>query len=593
MTQVPNMISGSPVTDLPSGQPINAPAGESNNLIGKAVSPQSQLADNPAQVDPKTPPQITIFQNPPRPFPVLIRGLNFDQLSQYLNAYEMGLYRFIVRIWTLMRKRDEHLLSVSSKRLKRVSRHDWEITPMDSTPAALRQAEFLSDFVAGIKVKMSGNNRETFGLRKAFRHLLTAIGNGYAGCEIEWLPAAGTGRTTTGELATDKADKLDNSGLTEYPALRANLILIRSDFFDETDGVMKLYQDAVSFTAVDVPEHKLLIHRGDEALMIASSILFVMKQIALGQWNDFCNRYGLPALIGESPDGASQVSREEMLKILASWVNNLAAVFPAGYKATITSVMAGAGQLPSAAMVERCEDAMSTLWTGGNLTTKSQAGSGTLAGGAQRDQEIEIAQDDAEDLAETINAQLCAPAVLFQFGEELLCQFKFKTAQQIDLTASITVDVALVKDLGLKISEADLRTKYGWRKPDEEEEVITPPANPTGIPPLFQPSGLRQESSGSAGTAMKAQHEATKTELDAGRELMAQWVEGLKTEIEKINQEGGGISADALKAKITAMMAGAGSGLERALAPMLAAQWQTGHEATIFKAKESLAGGTK
>ena len=504
MADALNMINGSPVTDLPSGQPVNTPSGFIP-AAGQKTAASGQKPDSSAAGT--TPPTAVIFDRPPTPWPVVLKGFNFEQLSTYLTAYELGVYRFIVRIWDLMRRRDEHLLSVSAKRMKRVSRLDYEISANDSTPEAVAQAEFLADFIAGIRFKKSGDAQEYFGLRKAFRHLMTAHGNGYAGCEIQWLPAAGIGKRSIGPAAgANAAGETAAENYEYYEALRCDLIKIRSDFFDESNGVMRLFANAVSSQAMDVPEDKLIVHRADDALMIAGSILFVMKQIALGQWNDFDDRFGLPGLIGTAPDGASQTSRDEMLKLLTNWSSKLAAMLPPGYAATFANAAAGmSGGIPAAVMVERCEDAMSVLWLGGNLSTKSKSGTGTLAGGAQSEDQLELTQDDAEELAETITNQLCAPAVKFQFGQPLMCEFRFKIAQEVDLAAEIGVVVELVKELGLKISEADVRKKFGWRKPEANEEIITPPAQPAGqVAKAPSPPSISRELSGDGGTALKA-----------------------------------------------------------------------------------------
>ena len=484
--------------DLPAGMPLNVPvsavATEQKQEGAPAPSKKQDGAASEA-------PTAMIFSKPQTPFPTIIANLKFEQLSQYLNSFELGLYRYVVRIWNLMRKRDSHLLSVSSKRFKRVSKFDWEIVPNDSTPDAIAQAEFLSDFYSDITVYAEGNRREKFGLKKAIRHLMTATANQYAACEIEWLP--GTGEDGTIRVALDT---------------------VRADYFDQSGGTMKVYADAYSGDGLEIPDDKFIIHRADEALMIAGSILFVMKQISLGQWNQFADRFGMPGLIGTAPESASQASRDVLQKVVENWVATMAAVLPPGYDVKTVQAAVSGSLLPAALLVDWCDSAQSVLWAGGNLTTKSESGSGTLAGGAQRDQELEVAEDDADSLAETLDMQLSAPAVKFQFGQPLLCSFKFKVAKAIDLAAAIQVDAALIKGLGVKYALADLRAKYGVRAPEDDEEIVTPPAAPAqGDSSLPTVPSLRSEISGTDGTALKASGRlpVASGQLDVGAEAQA------------------------------------------------------------------------
>lgn len=469
MTITPGTIAGtvtSPV-DLPAGAPLNPATAPASMAIGGGSAQPGNAGT------------VVIYKKPQPILPMVLKDLDPDTLGGYLIAYETGLYRYVARVWRRMRKQDSHLLSVSTKRYVHVARLDWEITPNDSTPEARAQAEFLSDFFAELRVWDPGLEGGAAGLRRGLRHLMGALAYGYAGCEIVWRPGAG-----------------------QDGSLRADLIKVPPEYFDCTGGVWKYYADWASQAAPLIPD-KFVLHRADESLMVAGSILWLLKYTCLSAWSTYTDKFGTPGLVGEAPAGANEASVEKLQSMLENWAQNLAAVLPAGYKANVVDGK-GQGTSPHQILADWCDAAQSVLWLGGDLTTQSASGTGTLAGSAHKENEQELTEDDAGDLGETLDEQLAAPAVKFQFGQPLLAHFHLKVAKAVDLIAAIGVDTALINTFNLQISEADVRAKYGWREPDPGEKVIVPNAPPSmGAVGLSPTSVARSADSGVDGTAMK------------------------------------------------------------------------------------------
>ena len=116
-------------------------------------------------------------------------------LSHIPDMLELGNYRYIVRIWDLMRSRDEHLLSViAANGSSAPAGWTGRSSPMTRTPEAIAQAEFLSRL--HVRISFQRPRRTPGGssaCKEAPRHL-RAIANSYAACEIQWLPRCGARR---------------------------------------------------------------------------------------------------------------------------------------------------------------------------------------------------------------------------------------------------------------------------------------------------------------------------------------------------------------------------------------------------------------
>lgn len=560
-----------PLIDLPLGMPLNVPAAPlsiNTNPASQAAAAAPGPAASMAKREVPPPPPIVIFARPQSPMPVILTGMDLPTIGSYLQAYETGLYRFVVRIWDLMRKRDSHLLTVSQKRFKRVSRLDWEIVPQDSSPEATAQAEFLADFYADIRCWKNAESKQPQGLAQALRHLMSAQANGHGACEILWRPRAG----------------LDGS-------LRADLLKIRGDYFDEIGGVMKVYADVNDGSGMELPDAKFVVHQADTALMIASSLLFIIKWASVGRWTEFCRRYGLPGLIGTAPDSASPASKTAIDQMLMSWSEYMSAVLPPGYDIkTVASSLSGS-LLPDQNLADWCDEALSVLWNGGDITSKSKSGTGTLAGTAQEDQQQELTIDDAHDLSGTLDYQLSAPAVMFQFGQPLLARLVFKLATEVDLASSIAVDMAIIQNTDIGFPEADFRAKYGIRTPEAGEAVVTAKAPaPAALNPLSP--GLSGEPSGAGGIALKSAHAGVLAEAqriaqdhaDAARQAMAKILEPIRALVESSSDR---LSSEELKGHlITLQRHLPGEDFEKVISGVINAGFRAG-------SRHVLQGGTR
>ena len=93
---------------------------------------------------------------------------------------------------------------------------------------------------------------------------------------------------------------------------------------------------------------------------------------------------------------------------------------------------------------------------------------------------IDILQDDARQLANTINRDLIAPFVALNFGPNAKApRASFPVAEPQDV-AALTNAIALTVPLGLKVKADEVREKMGLSKPEEGDELLAVPKAPAG-----------------------------------------------------------------------------------------------------------------
>jgi phage gp29-like protein len=508
--------------------------------------PAGKLAASEGQAN--TPPlQIIVGAGKPQELYAYIRGLSPDDLSLQLEAFDRGMLRTVIPMWRKMARRDGHLLSVSEKRLGRLAAMDWEVNPVDSSPEAKRQAEFLGAFLEAIP---------DFDTR--LEELGEAIMFSIAGHEIEWLPNGGPG----GEL-------------------RCKLWKQNPEDLDLTVGRPRLWVRNAS--CIELPPDKFVIHRLKVGLMEPSSILYVMKMITAGQWLAFGEKFGMPGIIGNAPASASQADVEKFYQMLCNWAQEFVAVNREGYTVTTLPAAGANGTLTYPQLVEWADKENSKIWTGHTVTTDGQSGSGTLAGEGAQDQLDSLVTADAGRLSATIERALCEPAVRFQFGQPLLAHFRLKTEKPIspaDKAVEATTDNTLINDLGMKIPLADLYAKYGYRMPEGDEPVASGRPQPAAFNPLRDPAG------NSPGNPIAFKSVATPDQVDAARKEMS----GMLAPLQQLVDRAGEMTEAEFKAAVLKLQLPV-EGLAGEMQKLLIDAYQSGGRETLAKAQASLQRG--
>ncbi|GAB6191143.1 DUF935 domain-containing protein [Desulfocastanea catecholica] len=314
------------------------------------------------------------------------------------------------------------------------------------------------------------------GFRGLLKDLLDALGKGYSVSEIIWQRGA------------------------KWQPVAYQWRDPRFFVFDrESRRKIRLLDEQNMAEGIELKPYKFIVHlphlktglpiRGGIARVAAWS--YLCKNYMIKDWLAFAEVFGMPLRLGRYPSGAQQ----EDIKILKMAVANLgsdaAAVIP---ESMMIEFVEGGKSTGGDTLFMRLADWLDAQISRGILgqTATTQGTPGKLGGDeAQSQVRDDIRDDDAVQLAETINRDLIIPFIDLNFGpQENYPQLLLRAIENDDLTLLTTALEKLVP-LGLKVEQSVVRDKLGLPDPDlqaKTEDLLQPPNQMTGaMPPAPSP----------------------------------------------------------------------------------------------------------
>lgn len=367
-----------------------------------------------------------------------LRGLTAASLGQIRDQFDAGYLRAFAMLADQIADVDDTAGTVMEKRIGDVARRPWDILIGEDVPeemkaeAKAQQAE-LKSFYSNLKVRNAIQLNEHGGLRLLLRQIMAAPFVRYAAHEIVWEPG------------------ISGMGATLWHVPLALL--------DDTQGTLR-YSGVNGITpGVELsPENWLFaIHR--RCLMKSLSVLKLLKGMALSDWVNFSEKFGMPGLHLETNATKGSAEWDAAVEALASFARDFALVTSTGQKVNlIQASMSGDG--PFAPMVDRCDRAMARVVLGSDLATMSREnGAGASLQGEETDG---IITDDCEWASELLNEQLSRRVIEWRFGAgtQLLAFFKLAGPQRTDTKMEMEVDKH-VQSFGVNLSRDDIAERYG------------------------------------------------------------------------------------------------------------------------------------
>lgn len=389
-----------------------------------------------------------------------IRGLTPRRLGEYIEQWSLGFLRWQALAWNQIRERDDQIKAVTTKREFLVSRLKWEIICDDDTPEATQHKEALEAAYRGITVTDALDQNTQGGVQMLIRQMMRSIGDKFAVHEIVWRPG------------------FDQDGKA---SLTAHLRFVPLWFFENRTGALRYLPYELALDGIPLDWGGWLVTVGD-GLGIATSILYIYKQLGQKSWANFIDKYGMPFIIGKtdaaygSPEWGQMVAAVSGIQSDGSMVTNLAAQIEA-----LKVEGLGSSDTPQHKFIDYINRQIAIVWRGGDLSTNSRGGSGASGALPQLNQEEELAEADAILMSEALNFYFDRPCLRYLFGtDQPKARFKIIPPENIDTAKEIAVDQFLMS-VGVPLAIADMQARYGRPQPDAGEELATPPAQPPQI----------------------------------------------------------------------------------------------------------------
>ncbi len=375
-------------------------------------------------------------------------SIELSQMVSLLQAADTGNADAYLTLAEEMEERDPHYASVLSTRKRAVLGLERKVESASDKRTDKRMADAVRELIAG----------PAFG--QLLPALLDALGKGYSAVELVW---------DTGSTPWTPRYVWRDPRFFRYDR--------------ETGNTLRLLDDTSGWAGSPLPPYRFIVHtprlkmglpiRGGLARLCASA--FVCSKITLNGWLAYSETYGQPTRIGRYSAAATDEEKRLLREALQGLGQDAYAALGQGFDLELLAAPAGGG---GSDLYERLLDTLQKLISKAVLgrSDAADATSGKL-GNEQSSSDVrrDILESDAEELTDTINAQLVRPFIDLNFGPQAAYPvFKFHFPEAEDLALLVTALEKLVP-LGLKVEQSIIRDKFGLPDPDEGAELLGAP----------------------------------------------------------------------------------------------------------------------
>ena len=372
-------------------------------------------------------------------------GLTPRRLAELLRDSIRGDHRWYLELAEEMEERDPHYLSVLGTRKRALSQLRPSVE--DDKGVDKKVSKAVRDLV------------EDSAFAEMLVDLCDAFGKGFSCVELAWEAKDGMWRPSyvwrdpkyfTFDYISRSEVRLQRLGTMDGDALEPGKWIVHK------------------------PRVKSGIPiRGGFARIVAWVYLF--KNYSLKDWASFLDVYGMPIRVGKYHPSATADERRKLLQAVMQIASDAAAIIPESMMIEFLEAKgAGGGQsTPFEQLCRFADEQMSKVILGQTMTVEN---GGSLAQAQVHNQiRIDILQDDARQLANTIQRDLIDVFVGVNFGAEAKSPKVVLPVAEPQDVAALAGALALTVPLGLRVKQSEVREKFGLAEPEDGDELLTPP----------------------------------------------------------------------------------------------------------------------
>jgi len=385
-----------------------------------------------------------------------LRGLGLPRLVSLVAAGDRGQYSDLQWLYFFMEQADPMVFAVLQRRRAALLECDWEIRQV-AEGGTVRHAGRRLPSVGVVDPVLAGEQAACLrgfyerieNFDEAVSFLFTGIPRGFAHLEKHYAADGGVIRLEPVE----------------------QWFWVREGMF----APWEYNQNAVSGRQRGIainPDNFLILETS--ALDRMFSWLYLRRVLMQRDWDGYLDVFGTPATFLIGPPNAIADREKEFQAIADGLFSDGRGYLPNG--SDIKFVTGGGGRPPYREAIEYVDRMVALIGTGGLLTMLTQAGSGTLAGGAHSDTFLQIARGDAAMVSGVFQRGIDLAVMAANFpGKPILAYFQFAPSSLGSATA-VAQDVAALATAGFKVDPAQISEKTGYRV------VPMPPAGPAPAP---------------------------------------------------------------------------------------------------------------
>jgi phage gp29-like protein len=382
------------------------------------------------------------------------RGMTPARLASILLAAEQGDMVSQAELYMDMREKDTHIDAEMHKREMAVKKLDWTLDPpRNATAREETNTQLLEDLI-----------RDELDIGSLRMDALDAIGHGYSCIELGW------GRNTQGLWFPNQIEHRPPSWFTCPPDQRNTLHL----------------RDSGSSYGVPLQPFGWIVHQHkSRAGYIARAGLYrslvwpyLYKNYSVRDLAEFLETYGLPIRVGKYPATADDKEKRDLLRTVLSIGHNAAGIIPDSMQLELQSVLAAGNAESFKTMIDWCEACQSKAILGGTLTSSTGANGNSSLGNIHNEVRLDIRDDDASQLDQTLSAHLVYPMAMLNglFSDNRCPSFVSDTQEPDDLALYADALPKLV-GAGAKISVRYVNMKLNIPEPKEGDDILKSTGN--------------------------------------------------------------------------------------------------------------------
>jgi phage gp29-like protein len=349
------------------------------------------------------------------------------------------------------------------------------------------------------------------------RDLTDAFGKGYSAIEIVWGEKDGMWRPAAYKWRDPKYFTFDFVSRSE----------LRLAVLGTIDGVA-------------LPPAKFIVHapklksgipiRGGFARLAAWAWMF--KTYTLKDWMAFLDVFGMPIRVGKYHPAATAEDRRKLLTAVSQIAVDAAAIIPESMAIEFIEAK-GFADKPFENMARFMDEQLSKVVLGQTMSTDGHAG-GLAQAKIHNLVRADIKEDDADQVAATINRDLVGPFCELNFGADAIKPYAIFPVAEPEDVAALTNSLGVLVPLGLKVSMREAREKIGFGEPDADEELLAAPAADKGTQKPLNPAQLDRAWNRAAPLALNAEDGGSKVALEEVEDIAAAGAEDWAPQISPI-----------------------------------------------------------
>ncbi|WP_126456721.1 DUF935 domain-containing protein [Sulfuriflexus mobilis] len=381
----------------------------------------------------------------------IAEGINPSRLAAILrNAAEGNTNEFLT-LAEEMEEREPHYGSVLATRKRAVTKLPVTVEAASDDAKDVELADAVRNQV----------RRPQF--RKMKKALMDALGKGYSVVEIMW----------------------DRSGRQWQPK---EFVWRDPRFFmfDRVTGrELRLLDEQDMMNGIPLGPYKFIKHvpqlkmglpiRAGLARLVAVS--YMCKSYTLTDWMAFAEVFGMPIRVGRHGPNATKDDIETLISAVANIGSDAAAVIPDSMKIEfIETAKASGGHELFQNLAEWLDKQTSKAVLGQTMTTDD--GSSQSQANVHDEVREDIQEDDAHDLADTLNEGFVRPFIDLNYGpQESYPSIGINVPQPEDLKA-LSEALEILVPLGLRVEESGIRDKFSLADPAKGATLLQPQGQP-------------------------------------------------------------------------------------------------------------------